>query len=420
MQTLRWKTLAIIFFLILYGCFSGPPPIKNIPNSPAAGVSFGPEIEIMKMQPKRYTWAIDQKGNAHFIIEISDPKELQYVVVGKDGILEKSILNKLKDIPWYTLNKKNYMSSAFDYSGNLHLLRDGEHFVYKDKMWEEQPAIPCRQFAKGYKDLICGYVAGGSEFDSPGRLDWYIIAVYGGGLIWPWYSYPDKLVIVKKNDDGWFKPAVVDSDTKQDVEMFSLAADEKGNLYAGYTRKRRNPLGPEFRGLSLVYLKKELTETISKYPLEESLKDRIVTVSGESMKGSDDDFLPQNMLPTAPIVAVDPMSGTAMFASVQPRKLYLIKEGKFKTALNLELSDRTQVVPVAAGNGQFHVIIVGITGVGHFEYYYLICGETGCSAPVLHSEDTGFGVISDGKGNALLVMRNKDKPFIVKWIKINN
>jgi len=144
-------------------------------------------------------------------------------------------------------------------------------------------------------------------------------------------------VIVKKNDDGWFKPAVVDSDTKQDVEIFSLAADEKGNLYAGYTRKRRNPLGPEFRGLSLVYLKKELTETISKYPLEESLKDRIVTVSGESMKGSDDDFLPQNMLPTFPIVAVDPMSGTAMFASVQPRKLYLIKEGKFKTALNLEL-----------------------------------------------------------------------------------
>ena len=396
------KPLSVLFLFISFTNCSHTPPVQTPEKARPPGVSFGHEIEVFNKPFSQYVWSIDKTGNAHFIIEPSDSNKLHYVIIGKTGVLEKSSTDKTEKTPSYKKPKRDYMDCAFDSEGNLHLISNGEHFIYKEESWRQLPDLPCRVFGKGYKDLICADVVEGQEVGSPGRLDWYVIAGYGGGLIWPWYSHPDKLVIVKKSHETSFKPLVVDAETKQDVLGYSLAADEKGNIYVSYLRGRGYPRK------SYIYIKKDLSEIPANDSGKDSAKKGIVEVFGESLHAG------QSVVPDwvsgAERIAVDPETGMAMLSAQSPKKLYLIRESQFKRPIDLELSDDAVISPAAAGKDQFHVLI------NH--RYYLLCGEHGCSAPMLLSENTAFDVFSDGYGNAVLMSLSKEGRLSAKWITI--
>jgi hypothetical protein len=422
----------ILSALMLYisGCASAPSvPIRGLEKAPPPSVTFGPEIEVLK-NVSRFSVVIDQNGMAHFLGEAEGTKELEHFVVGREGIVEKNIVDSTppqKEDSWFFKRVGVPMDSALDAEGNLHLLVDGRHYQFQDNMWQKQPPIPCQQFAKGGKDLICAYITGGKDVGAPGRWDWYMVAASGGmaaaGLIWPWYSHPDKLVIVSKDGTHWNVPVVIDPDTKMHAELFKVAADEKGNIHALYTRGR-GMYGGE---VSHVYIKHE----VQKRPSEiQPKKGEIIKVDGQRINKN---VMGINLFFAKDFdLAVDPVSGCCLLSalwaspssitlppygpSYTEKELYLLNDGWRKTLLNIKITHPYSAVKyVPGGNDQFHVLVSTAGSI-----MYILCKGPECSASIaLGEQNVRYSLASDGHGNALLLMTKENRRVSAKWITIN-
>ena len=129
----------------------------------------------------------------------------------------------------------------------LHSIFDNFHFVLDNGEWKKYSKCKCTKILRCGDYIACAFISEPEEIGRKLRIDWYTI---GAGIIWPWPSIADKLIVTRHSglewkdlidikDDTTIDWTVIDHDTKLDISKnFAITADHSGALYVIYYRER--------------------------------------------------------------------------------------------------------------------------------------------------------------------------------------
>jgi len=409
----RIVKIAILSLLFLCGCASRDPLV--VTDRPLPDARLSPEIQLLDVPIRIISAVIDQDGRAHVLALTSKPPELHYLVVGVEGVLHKEVVT--------SLDSYDHLEIAFDGSGNLHAIVNEDHFVLENGTWHTLPKDPCRKLIRGGQDLFCAFQVEGKDIDVPGDWDLYIIPVYGPCcLLFPWYSYPDKLVVARKTSAGWSEWTVCDAETKFDIDTFSIASDNSGTVHLLY----RVAEGGSSREQQCRYarIQPRISEETSEN--KQVYHSDLVEVPCTLAKLSGQ-FITTGLMLDCQDIAVDPETGTALIIIKKHRYgdwgfprlshksySYIYEDGKFGRPVMMYDFDRViHVEP--AGDGRFLALGVAST---HF-IYYLEYRDGMWSAPLELGNGRSDNVVfvSDLNRRALALWTNKDKRPVARWIE---
>jgi hypothetical protein len=221
--------LLVLLCYLITGCATTPQRIVNKDSVPPK-VDISPEIELSAASATGVSAVMDMNGTAHILLALSDPHELQYLIINPQGLVHNEIIRK-------TGSFEN-LDAAFDRKGRLHAIVDAEHLIYEGGEWRTVPENPCKKFVQGGKDLVCTFTIKGVEVGSPGRWDIYGFGGPGAGCIWPWYTHPVKFVLMRETLSGWSDWTILDRNTKLDLETFKAVSDDYGTVHVVYQSGR--------------------------------------------------------------------------------------------------------------------------------------------------------------------------------------
>lgn len=425
----RTTKVVILFVFFLFGCASrGPLVVKD---RPSPDVRLSPEIQLLDVPTRRISAAIDQAGRAHVLALTSNPPGLHYLVVGIEGVLHKEVITSVYSY--------DHLDIAFDGSGNLHAIVNEDHLVLENGRWHTLAKDPCRKLIRGGQDLFCAFQVEGKDIGAPGNWDWYYGAAGGGGggccWLFPWHSYPDKLVVARKTSTGWSEWTVCDTETKFEIETFSIAADNSGTLHLLYNTGE----GGTNRDYQCAYARiqpttlEEVSEGRQKYRSDlvevpctlAKLSGKVITSEGTGGLDCHD-------------IAVDPKTGTALITTSEshdPHGYYsqydprgysyhpysrIVEDGKLGPQVPMyDFNGVIQVEP--AGDGRFLALGVWWDQVNKHFMYYLEYRDGMWSAPVELSKDFNWLgdilFLSDLDRRAFALWTNKDKRPVARWIE---
>jgi hypothetical protein len=253
------------------------------------------------------------------------------------------------------------------------------------------------------------------------QWEWYGFGGYGAGIIFPWPSYPDKLVVLREDGDTWGQRTVIDPDLKGDVEKwygFTMAGDARGTVHLVYERE-------------WFFIFAMATET--RYV-------RIPSITGgeedrESRGAASSDnialagYYSTKVVPNSKFVhftvAADPDSGTALFVS--GGRSQKIRNDRFDLPRIIRLPMGSEQRVASAGSGDFHAAVLGEKSSSDiwtpsFGIYYLSNQRGGWSSPVelgdgaLVSKDT-FLLVSDASSRAFVTW-GTDNGLVGRWVEL--
>lgn len=419
----RIAKIAILTLLFLCGCAGpGRGPLV-VTDRPSPDVHLSPELQLLDVPIKKISAAIDQDGLVHILALAEKPLELHHLVVGKEGVLSQEVVT--------SLDSCDHLDIAFDGSGNLHAIVNQDHFVLEEGVWRTLQQHRCIEFIRGGDDLFCASVVEGKDVGAPGNWDWHLVAAGGYGAavccLIPWHSYPDKFVLAKKTPTGWSRLALLDVETKFEIESFAVAADKSSTLHLLYkTREGGNiivdaqcvyaRIEPIKRGES-----SENEERYGSNEEEEPSKlakfsGQIITSDSQSMGRLD-----------CHDIAVDPDTGTALITikkyDYYPPRSYshIVEDGKIGPQVQMyDFDGAIHVEP--AGDGRFLALGVwsdqGSWTRTQFIYYLEYLDGT-WSAPVELAKGELYNAVllSDLNRRAFALWTNKNGRPIARWIE---
>jgi len=407
--------LSVLFFCSCAGSGRGPLVITD---RPSPDVRLSSEIQLLNVPIKKITAAIDQDGRVHVLALASEPPNLHHIVIGMEGVVDREVLT--------SSDSYDYIDIAFDSSGNLHAIVDEDHFVLEKGPWRKLSKHPCVKLIRGGQDLFCLSRVEGKDVGAPGNWDWYFGAFggYPGAAccwLFPWHSYPDKFVLVRKTPEGWSKLALLDVETEFEIENPSIAADKSGTLHVLYKTGR----GGSVRETQCAYATIEpVISGNSSDSIKSSVSDHeetprtLARVSGISVFTSQLSFL------ECQDIAADPETGTVLITireyndyrgRYQPYShCHLVEDGKI--ARQIPMYDFDGVILVEPGGGGRFLAL----GVWSVYIYYLEYRDNMWSAPVELVKDDWLGnlvFVSDLDRRAFALWTYKDGRTVARWIE---
>ena len=240
-------SVLLIASLMLSGCSKTIPvlPIEGITTQTTPYIHAGP-LHVLLEEPTgsdRVKALVDNTGLAHIFISSKQINEVHQVVLGPDGVIERELIKSAVDT---TLN----LDAAFDRSGRLHVLIGNEHMIKQEGSWVAVERTPWEEagltirwlpsFVVGAQDLTWAFLIGGEEVGTPRRWDWFGFA--GGhpplGLIWPWHTQADKLMIVPEMAPTYTTWLVLEPESSLDTDFWAFGADGQGVIHVAYEQSR--------------------------------------------------------------------------------------------------------------------------------------------------------------------------------------
>lgn len=450
----RFRTYCLflcILPLTIFGCQSiSVLPTEDVTTQAIPYIHAGPLHVLLKMPTglDKVKVLVDNTGLAHIFISSIRINEVHHVVLGPDGVIERELIKSSVD----TLN----LDAAFDRSGRLHVLIGNEHMIKQEGSWVAVERAPWKElgltikrpgFVAGARDLTWAFLIGGQEVGTPGRWDWFGIA--GGypplGLIWPWHTQADKLMIVPEMAPTYTTWMVLEPESILDTDLWAFGADGQGAIHVAYEQSRPNVMvqyGEVSHAKFVIKPDRTAPPTASSdvtAPLRE--RRQLQAIPGGRAIGYNNK--PTFIYPPVSI-AIDPDSGTTLVVrrsggfeeffqlrEAGPRG-FLVRDEEWSAAIPMAVSNvmKTSVAP--SGNDRFHAVVVGertnFWTDGDNPIYYLNLTSNVWSPPVTlglannsHWIFKGFvdsvEVASNGSRRAVVVWPTKEG-IVGRWIEV--
>jgi hypothetical protein len=358
---------------------------------------------------------LDDQGNAHVIIAAASDKKVQHAVVSPDGIVQLELVE--------SGSSPSAISAAFDSEAKLHILLDDRHLVRYESTWKvvhdtpwEAAGIKVRKprLVQRKKGLVWAFLVDGQEVGAKGRWDWYGFGGgFGAGIIFPWHSASEKLVMVPEismAESLWY---VLDSQDNLDTSNAMLAVDGNENLHVVYDAARGGMAAsgqPRYARVSLIP---------PTTPSDGSSDKRTDRKQLYSFSGSQIPWLgPERKELSQATSAVDPTSGTVLIVRANDAS-YALTENNWSLPLKLPLSFYFEPKLVPAGGDAFHLM----TSEGE-RVLYLLYAQGKWSAPVELGQANvasgsrwgALGIAGHGRNRAFVVWPTKTG-IVGRWIE---
>ncbi|HEV8619686.1 MAG TPA: hypothetical protein VGQ79_01535 [Nitrospiraceae bacterium] len=437
----RFRTYCLflcILPLTIFGCQSiSVLPTEDVTTQAIPYIHAGPLHVLLKMPTglDKVKVLVDNTGLAYIFISSIRINEVHHVVLGPDGVIERELIKSSVD----TLN----LDAAFDRSGRLHVLIGNEHMIKQEGSWVAVERTPWEElgltikrpgFVAGARDLTWAFLIGGQEVGTAGRWDWFGIA--GGypplGLIWPWHTQADKLMIVPEMAPTYTTWMVLEPESNFDTDLWAFGTDGQGAIHVAYEQSRPNVMMQygEISHAKFVIEPDRTAPPTASSDVTAPLRERrqLQAIPGGRAIG-------YNKSPTfiyPPVsIAIDPDSGTTLVVrrsggfeeffqlrEAGPRG-FLVRDEEWSAAIPMAVSNvmKTSVAP--SGNDRFHAVVVGEpsnfwTG-GDNPIYYLNLTSNVWSPPVTLGLANNSHWIFKGLVDSVEVASNGRRRAVVVW-----
>lgn len=414
----RIVKFAVICVFFLNGCASVPPKIVN-PGAVPPKVNIGPEIQMMTVSAKAVSAVIDMNGKAHVLIATSNSRELHYLVISPQGVVQSEIMKQTGSF--------DHIDMAFDGEDRLHAIVDNDHLILEKGVWSKIPENRCQRFVQGGKNLFCTFAVSGKDVEARGRWDIYFFGAggYGGGafIAWPWYARPSKLILARKTPTGWSDWTVLDRETGLDIQTFKALPDDSGTVHVVYESGRKGYMVYPYS--QLAYTRIESTVGIVKSD-KINRQDAGKTESQKSVAEIQGDVfnVPGRFDFQHYDMAVDPETGIVLLAyrdiSTDSYHSCLIHKREIDCGSEFLSGLYFGIYLAAAGDHGFHALVEG-SARSQALLYYLDYRNNRWSSPIEIAESLPVSelvkLISDRSGRALLIWPKKGKILAARWIE---
>lgn len=437
--------VVLIASLLFSGCAETVPilPTKDVTTQTTPYIHAGP-LHVLLEEPTgrdRVKALVDNTGLAHILIASSEVNEIHHVVLGPDGVIERELIKSAVDTP---LN----LDAAFDRSGRLHVLIGNEHMIKQEGSWVAVERTPWKEagltirrwpsFVAGARDLTWAFLIGGQEVGTPGRWDWFAVA--GGypplGLIWPWHTQADKLMIVPEMAPTYTTWMVLEPESSLDTDFWAFGADGQGVIHVAYEQARYLVLLEvgEIRHAKFVIEQDRSVTPPASSNVTSPLRDRrqlLAIPEGQSIS-----FTRPNLMFPAVSIAVDSGSGAALVVKrdsdpesfelyTRRPKSYLVRDKEYSDSIPLPLSNIMKCSVASSGNDRFHAVVW--KGGGGPIYYLNFSGNVWSPPVALGRANTSrrffshvvdaVEIASNGSRRAVVVWPTKEG-IVGRWIEL--
>jgi hypothetical protein len=426
-EALSKATKIVILSVFLFCGCAGPGrgPLV-VTDRPSPDVRLSSEMQLMDVPVRKMSAAIDQDGRIHVLALVSKPPKLHHLVIDREGVLNREVLISSDSYDY------DHLDIAFDGSGNLHTIVDGDHFVLEKSKLCKLAKDPCVKLIRGSQDLFCLSRVEGKDVGAPGDWDWYFGAIGGGyppGVccwLFPWHSHPDKLVLARRTPEGWSKLALLDVEKKFEIKNPSIAADKSGTLHVLYKTEEGGSVREEQCAYARIepMISGNSSESIqSQVSHQEEPPRTLAKVSGRAV-------ISRQLSSLECIdIAADPETGTVLLTVRESHARsgvyrpyshsHIVERGKISREIPMyDFDDALQVEP--GGGGRFLALGVWSAQAKTSYIYYLEYRDNMWSAPVELARDDRVGnvvLVSDLDRRAFALWTDKDGRPVARWIE---
>ena len=346
-----FPTTALLAGLValLVGCASEPTVRET---GPPPDVRLGAVLDLLSFETggDRVESVIDADGNAHVIIAARHPREVHHVFVSPDGIVQRERIA--------ADSSPSTLGAAFGSDGRLHVLLDGRQLAREASTWSAAGPTPWEaagieaydaRLVQGANGLLWAFDVDGKAVGAKGRWEWYGIGGAMGGIIFPWHSASQKLVIVPEAaiaEPLWY---ALDPQDNLDTGNAMPAVDGRGNLHVVYTAMRG--------GLGTTYEPRYAHTPLVAVPAADrpvagpTATRRVSPLSGSPIPWLQGEAVGLMQAATA----VDPESGSLLVVRAHGAS-YALEDGKWLPPVRLPLATFWEPRMAPAGGKAFHLV----------------------------------------------------------------
>ena len=451
--------VVLIASLLFWGCAKTVSilPTEDVTTQTTPFIHAGPLHVLLKMPTglEKVKALVDNTGLAHVFISSKQINEVHHVVLGPDGVIERELIKSAVDtsLNLYTpfsrsveLHISLNLDAAFDRSGRLHVLIGNEHMIKQEGSWVAVERTPWKEagltirrwpsFVAGARDLTWAFLIEGQEVGTPGRWDWFAVAGGPplGGLIWPWHTQADKLMIVPEMAPTYTSWMVLEPESSLDTDFWAFGADGQGVIHVAYEQARYMVLlevGEIRHAKFVIELDRSVTPLASS-DVTSPLRDRrqLLAIPG----GQSISVTRPNLMFPAVSIAVDSDSGAALVVKrdsdpegfelyTRRPKSYVVRDKELSDSIPLLLSNIMKCSVASSGNDRFHAVAVGAGPI----YYLSFSGNVWSPPVALGRANTSHWffshvvdaveIASNGSRRAVVVWPTKEG-IVGRWIEL--
>lgn len=257
---------------------------NSVEAEAAPKARMGNTIELLEVETVRdkVRLVAEPDGNVHAIISSTKLNQVFDVLVGPEGIIEKRLIRSNVS-PWQ-------VDGALDADGQLNVLIDNLHLVYRDGEWREASTIPALNESNRYPRFVPGaprltwlFQIDGSKVDAPRRMEVFFIGGGPAAIIFPWFTTGSRAVVARNPKNNQQTLVVVEPTGNEDTVPEYAFSDSYGNVHLIYSRSRTGMLG--YSLFHYVKINNDLLEggalDSSKKTEQKSESSRVAAVVGE-------------------------------------------------------------------------------------------------------------------------------------------
>lgn len=257
---------------------------NSVEAEAAPKARMGNTIELLEVETVRdkVRLVAEPDGNVHAIISSTKLNQVFDVLVGPEGIIEKRLIRSNVS-PWQ-------VDGALDADGQLNVLIDNLHLVYRDGEWREASTIPALNESNRYPRFVPGaprltwlFQIDGSKVDAPHRMEVFFIGGGPAAIIFPWFTTGSRAVVARNPKNNQQTLVVVEPTGNEDTVPEYAFSDSYGNVHLIYSRSRTGMLG--YSLFHYVKINNDLLEggalDSSKKTEQKSESSRVAAVVGE-------------------------------------------------------------------------------------------------------------------------------------------
>lgn len=395
---------------------------------PPPRVRLGPVIPVAVKPVEKLSAAMDNAGRVHLLAAMKSPKEVEYVVVDPDGRIHREHLAGYRS-PTRTFFGRPALKLDIvtDGKGRLRAVVEDNALILEGGTWKQAGTTPCRQYVRAGSEFYCVFISPGKDAGASLQWEWFGFGGGPAGIIFPWPSYPDKLIVLREDGDRWERMTVIDPGLKGDVEKLdgvTMAGDARGTVHLLYQRT-----------WALIFDSVRETRYVRLPATTGGVGDGVSRGDASIDNIARAGYYSTKVIPDPDIVgfkiAADPDSGTALLISRQYRGgngffSQNIRDDRFGMPREFPLPKGYEPRVVSAGSGDFHAAAVAETShnfwTSSWHVYYLSNHNGRWSSPVelgdgpRTSEDT-FLLVSDASRRAFVAWAT-DNGVAGRWVEL--
>jgi len=224
--------LFIALLLILTGCAKPP-----LPDLPTPFIILQPTVKLLQASDKEIFVRLvaGDQGMIHVLAAVPDQHQVAHIRLADNHVVScEPLAGNIKPLR---------LDAAIDREGKLHLLLNLEHQILEGATWKQADLPPWAKagiktgvagFVAGAPDLTWYFIASGKDLGTPVRMDIYGFGGANAGIIWPWFTKGERLVLATDSHSDYWN--VVHLTGRFDTLPIAMAADDRGGVHVLYQR----------------------------------------------------------------------------------------------------------------------------------------------------------------------------------------